>query len=73
MDRMLASEAGDLGSTPNGSTTLRELVREGWGQGQGWVILVEATPRAALVVSGRRTVAVGRGRTTSCPASKGAA
>ena len=36
---MLASEAGDLGSTPNGSTTFwASLARQ--GQGQGLVILV---------------------------------
>ena len=35
MDRILASEAGDLGSNPNGCTTLREPVRKGQGQGQG--------------------------------------
>ena len=37
MDRMLASEAGDLGSTPNGSTTFSASAAR---QGQGLVILV---------------------------------
>ena len=38
---MLASEAGDLGSTPNGSTTFwASLARQGQGQGQGQGLVI---------------------------------